>query len=395
MMWDFNQIKNAAKENSMSVKDLLALSPGNDPFYVGSTGQMEKARWFTEIYARMGKPDQCHIRRVHYWFVSQQDAKKPGGTSYENTEKDWGFLTLASKYARYAGLVPVENIIDRRNPPPIVNIHLWNNEKPSERKDEVNAEEIINEIAGMFYCWNGNNTQPYHLEIWCEKSTMNDILEPICQQYGINLVTGLGELSITAVHSLIRRIRSITKPVRIFYITDFDPAGECMPMSIARKIEYFIRLNDTKEHVRLKQIMLTADQCKSYQLLRKPIKDTEKRKDGFEIRHGAGATELDALEAQHPGEMARIIKNEVLRYIDIDAWNDVVQKNNDLRQKVKDFLEDKITNVLEDLDVSEFDAYKPPVGSMINDDDENWLFDSKLNYIKQLEKYKEWRDKSW
>ena len=28
--------------------------------------------------------------------------------------------------------------------------------------------------------------QRYHLEIWCEKSTMNDVLVPLCQRYGIN-----------------------------------------------------------------------------------------------------------------------------------------------------------------------------------------------------------------
>lgn len=395
MEWDYNQIKVEAKENGMSVKDLLALSPNNDPFYVGSEGQMEKAKWFAEIYAKMGSPDQCHIRRVHYWFVSQHGAKKPDGTPYENTINDWGFLTLASKYARYAGLVPVENIIDRRNPAPIVNIMTWDNEKPSKKKDEINAEEIIDEIARLFYCWNEHNSQAYHVEIWCEKSTMNDVLEPICKEYGINLITGLGELSVTAVHSLIRRMGYIAKPVRIFYISDFDPAGECMPVSIARKIEYFIRLNDMEEHVRLKQVMLTADQCKSFQLPRTPIKDTEKRKDGFETRHGTGATELDALEALHSGEMTKIIANEISKYVDRDAWREVRQKNMELRQKVRDFLEDKIENVLEELDLSEFDDYEPPKADEIDDDSEDWLFDSELDYMEQIEKYKEWRGKSW
>lgn len=371
---------------------MLALSPNNDPFYVGSQGQMEKARWFADIYARMGSPTECHIRRAHYWMISQPDAKKPDGTPYENTVKDWGYLTLASKYARYAGLVPIENIIDRRNPNPIVNIVLWDNETPTEIKDGLDADTIIEDIVGHFLCWNRHNTQAYHLELWCEKSTMNDILEPICRRYGINLVTGLGELSITAVHQLIRRVEEVEKPVRIFYISDFDPAGECMPVSVARKIEYFIRLDEMEEHVKLKQIMLTAEQSRHYKLPRTPIKEKEKRKEGFEYRHGTGATELDALEALHKGEMARIIKQIILPYIDIDAWNEVNEKNDEIQEKVRVFLQDKVTNVLEELDVSEYDDYEPDTGEEI-DEENNWLYDSDRDYTDQMENYKNWRTK--
>ena len=49
-------------------------------------------------------------------------------------------------------------------------------------------------------------SQRYLVEVWCEKSTMNDILEPICRQQQTNLVTGLGELSITRVNELVHRI---------------------------------------------------------------------------------------------------------------------------------------------------------------------------------------------
>src|SRR5436305_1114947 len=35
--------------------------------------------------------------------------------------------------------------------------------------------------------------QPYHLEVWCEKSTMNDVFMPLCERYGANLQTGMGE----------------------------------------------------------------------------------------------------------------------------------------------------------------------------------------------------------
>jgi hypothetical protein len=63
-------------------------------------------------------------------------------------------------------------------------------------------------------------------------------------------------------------------------------------------------------------LVLTREQCLEYRLPRTPIKDSEKRKEGFEERHGAGATELDALEALHPGELARIVGDAMARYYD-------------------------------------------------------------------------------
>ena len=57
----------------------------------------------------------------------------------------------------------------------------------------------------------------------------------------MNLQTGLGELSITATLALVHRLEQALKPARIFYVSDFDPAGQSMPVSVSRKVEYFVR----------------------------------------------------------------------------------------------------------------------------------------------------------
>lgn len=384
---DYEQIKQTAKELNTSIKDLIALAPGNDPFYVGSPGQMVKAKWFDMVYKKMGSPQQCHIRRVHYWAMSS-NIIKPDGKKYENTNKDWGFITLASKYARYAGFVPTENIIDKRNPAPIVNAHNWDHEQPSEIKDETDPEAIIKSIVDKFYCYNPSKTQGYLIEIWCEKSTMNDILKPIASNYGLNLVTGLGEISITAVHQLVERVYEANKPTRIFYISDFDPAGECMPVSISRKIEYFMCDQGIDTDVKLIPIVLTAEQCKKYTLPRTPIKETEKRKDDFEARHGTGATELDALEALYPGELKKIIEEKVMEYFDVDAWNEAINLNREIKNKVNKHLQNKISDVLKTLDLTEFDNANTSQVNIVDDSDIDWLYDSELCYFDQIQLYK-------
>jgi hypothetical protein len=105
------------------------------------------------------------------------------------------------------------------------------------------------------------------------------------------------------------------RKTRILYIADFDPAGDGMPVSIARKIEHILRRDGHEDlDIRLDPLVLTAAQVERYGLPRIPIKESDKRKGHFEARYGEGATELDALEAIHPGELARIVKERVEVY---------------------------------------------------------------------------------
>ena len=170
--------------------------------------------------------------------------------------------------------------------------------------------------------------QRYHLEIWCEKSTMNDVLIPLCERYGINLVTGVGEMSITAVLQLANRFQEGV-PVRIFYISDFDPAGQSMPVAVARKLEHLQRNEGYEADVRLFPIVLTARQVEEFDLPRTPIKASERRAGKFEERHGAGAVELDALEALHPGVLRSIIRRWILRYWD----STLIERATDVRRQ--------------------------------------------------------------
>jgi len=398
----FDVIKSTAREHGCKTSDLIALSPGCDPFYVGTPGQMAKAEWGTEQYKGMGSPPECHVRRVHYWIVSQ-DPKvvKPDGNDYLNTVQDWAYLNLALKYARYAELIPAKNFIDRRNPPPIVNNHHWMDSTPSDDISNLSIDRIAELISNEIYCFNPHNSQAYSMEIFCEKSTMNDVLGPLCKKYGVNLVTGLGELSITSVERLVhQRIKAADKNVVIFYISDFDPAGECMPVSVARKIEYFMKMQEDVDHtVKLRHIMLTKEQCEEYELPRTPIKETERRRIGFEDRYGAGATELDALESLHPGELHKLVTKEVIKYFDQDAWDEAVNKNILLNEAIESCLTDAkgvlqgVLSSLTKMDMEYFDEENLERGEEIDDMNENWLYSSDRGYMEQLMNYKKFQGK--
>ena len=145
---------------------------------------------------------------------------------------------------------------------------------------------------------------------------MNEVLSPLGREYGINVATFIGEVSATACKNLVDRAIASGKPVRIAYISDFDPAGRDMPISAAVKIDFFAKKSGVDLDIRLAPVALTEEQCIQYQLPRTPIKKTETRLASFEARYGEGATELDALEAPHPGALREILVEYIDRYYD-------------------------------------------------------------------------------
>jgi hypothetical protein len=267
-----------------------------------------------EVRGRYGE------RSYHHQIISQNPpVLMPNGLPYENTETCWSMLNLASKAARYLQLVDPGAFNDRRNPDPIVhashglaNPEVWVNSRlwgPHLRLPDV-PELPSYRVSGY------TAEQASHLELWCEKSTMNDVLEPLCRAYGMNLQTGLGELSITATLALVHRLEEAGKPARIFYVSDFDPAGQSMPVSVSRKVEYFVRTLGLDLDVRVFPVILTVEQVQYYQLPRTPIKEAERRRIGFEDRYGEGAVELDALEALYPGELQGLLRQCIECYYD-------------------------------------------------------------------------------
>lgn len=404
----FKQVKAIAKERECKVDDVLALAPNNDPFYVGRDSQIRQAEWAAEIWKRMGSPQEVHVRRMHYYLVTVANIEKPwkdtktGMSVYVNTLDDWGKLGNAAKYARYLGLIPFSAFIDRRNPPAEIRRHTWADEGVDYIRDRMNAETMMEELTDAGRMVNGWNFMPYHTEIWVEKSTMNDVLMPIAKNYGATLVAGLGELSITHAHGLMERVQEYDVPTRVFYISDFDPAGAGMPISVARKIEWFNRLFDDYDNldIKLKPIALTLEQCEQFELPRTPIKATDARKGTFEAKFGGGATELDALEALHPGELDRIVRAEIRPYFDKDMWRKVVAVNTQIQNTINEAIEPIKAELQEQLDKVDLDAveevlanYKEGLPSpiVVDEDDDEWLYNAGEAYGKTLLRYKRYK----
>jgi hypothetical protein len=317
--FDIDCIKELAKKLGGTLASLRVLAPQNDPFTITPSRRAD-AEWFAGLGKRFGVKTGGHARGLHYRIVmSARPAQMRNSMPYLNTTTCWQALLKAGRDARYLDLVAVDDVVDRRNAAAIVNARPTSESPfafvPGGSTDLEELQPMPEPPRAVLRV--GERTQRYRLEIWIEKSTMNGILEPICRRYNITLVPGTGETSATRCNEAIDRAEADGRPTIILYISDFDPAGLSMPVAAARKIEYFLRKRGLDHlEIQLIPIALTLDQCVKYRLPRTPLKDTELRTEAFEERFGEGATELDALEAGYPGELARIVEREIICFYD-------------------------------------------------------------------------------
>ncbi|MBC7164842.1 MAG: hypothetical protein H5U15_07565 [Roseovarius sp.] len=261
-----------------------------------------------------------HIRRIHYRIVSAESpvARPDGRGKYLNTASCWALLVNAARDARYLDLVPADAFIDRKAPPPIEHFAPQRDGYATLAGGHIiGLDEDFPEPPRIAF-EGADYGPPVLVEIWAEKTTMNDVLVPIARRYGANLVTGTGEMSLTSTRNFVERVRAAGTPARILYVSDFDPAGRSMPVAVARKIEHALHQTGEALDLTLDPLVLTEAQCRDYRLPRTPIKESERRGAAFEARFGAGATELDALEALHPGELGRIVSAGVELHLDPD-----------------------------------------------------------------------------
>ena len=407
----------------------LVLSRYSDPWTPWGETHVQKARWVADYFTKMGR--QIHERGFHYWLVSLGDVVKPDGTPYSNTEKDWNLLQQWVKWAKYIKMGDWSNLIDRKHPEPIDYLeipaeagHLFEGfegfegvegvegvdtpEKLVENKLKGLVDSFVEEIMLAVPHYENLGYQNYFLVVFCEKSTMNDYIAPVVEQLNSVFQPLVGESSVERVEAIVRRANEVKKPVRIFYISDFDPSGNQMPISVARKAEWFVREKyKLPFEVKLKQIALTYDQVTKYRLPGIPTKESDSRARGFIERFGDRATELDALEALYPGELAKIVREALEPYYDHENPKQVLDENDRMAREARQMIETirpKLAEALSGLKVEGLESldlretinrdFEPPKADhFVDDNDGDWLLDTSHDYEQQLHIYRQWKER--
>ncbi len=458
-----DEIKIYAKENGLRVKDLLALTPGYDPFYVGSDSDHVQAKWAKELLdwvlerweERRTQLEQLgievgampHIRAIHYLlFTGHPNPIKWDGKRYKGSHGEWKLLQEAFKKAKLLGYIDFGIIEDHKHPDVTQNLIRWQDRTftpPEETESSQEFSEDDMEITfdtetikdALTASYESTFIEeirvsvekriPVHIELWTEKE--REVVSAVAGEFWVNVQDAVGQQTYENVYLMLKRAQEVSRnrPLRILYLSDFDPRGEMtMPIGVARIIEWMLANLDefTGMDIKLRKLILTNDQIQELNLPPAPVKSTESMKERWEAIVGDYICEIDSIDTLFAPDMVRIMRTELSRYIP----SETVKKITDYQTKLieafetyNDALDDKVQAALEaiheefapkmapiieelqpsiDIDMAEelqtlIDAkedFEEPDWE-VDDGDEEWLFDSERDYGEQLQKYKKVR----
>ncbi len=180
------------------------------------------------------------------------------------------------------------------------------------------------------------------------------------------VVEGEGDLSLTVANELAQRIDDAGKPAVILYLADFDVKGYDMPANMAGKLAWLHQRSDHEQRVVIERLAVTTDQIENLDLPRKPIEESSatgtggvaynRRISEWEQEHGAGATELNALE-QHPDEFRRIVRDALERYTDPDLPRKNARRSEQWEDDVQARIEDRLCEAGVDDELDDLEAW--------------------------------------
>ncbi len=375
------RIQEEATKLGVKVRDCIAMSPNRDPFYIGSETDYVKANWFRDMWDQHGYIG-LHLRGFHYTLQAfagpdvlhplPEAIRRPDGQPYLNTPACWSYLKDVFSVARFLGTIGFGVVRDKRSPfgeiwqdesyeyqpfPTTIDDGVlgveyapkidWGSvEELAEREAKNQTEELF---AAAYY--DPRRYQPYYLSVWSEKDL--DELRTACRGLA-NFVPNVGGATYENAMKDLQRIRTFGKPAIIFYLSDFDPKGMDMPVSISRFFE--VKSNDESPRIRLLRLGVTPEQVLEFQIPRSPIKRGKAETTGtgarayntirdiFQAVYGEGAVEMDALTSrQHRGTLRRWVRDALRPWIDWDLQERVEAALQDAREEVQRRIHDAVT----------------------------------------------------
>jgi hypothetical protein len=439
-------------EHGLERNDVLVMASDNDPFYCGTPRHVAAAEWLAEMWERYDLATVgTYLRRIHYRISNPEDQAplspyllklKHWSTDghpplYVNDNECWRFLKVAVKWARHLDYVPADLFVDRRSKEKyLYEAPPYHDTEPAYGYDDLESDGIqalqgaphIEVTPPEVYGYDYDHTdQPYNIEIWIEKSTMNDVLVPLSRRFGVNLIVSSGTQSMSNAIELLQRTQRLEKPTRVLYISDLDRQGEAMPVSISRQVEFYRDRYAPDTGVTVEALVMTEEIEEEFRIPGAPLDDKDRK---FGERRGRDSkVELDALEAMHLGELRRIVEDRISDYRDDDyddrlttveqeaaeildaAWEEAaatpVENLREIEQDIGDVYEEirqeygdrlsalqaRLEENVEEINAIDLDVDLPerPEPEVDPPDESNVLFDSSRGFAEQMKHYRHHR----
>ena len=152
-------------------------------------------------------------------------------------------------------------------------------------------------------------TAAAYVEIWLEKDALAGVIYPVTSMYDVPLMVARGYASLSFLYSAAEYINTLTVPVYIYHLGDYDPSG----VNAGEKIEETLRELAPNADIVFERIAVTPGQISYLDLPTRPTKKSDTRSKGF----GDISVELDAID---PNVLREIVREAIERHLPADQF---------------------------------------------------------------------------
>jgi hypothetical protein len=280
-------------------------------FNAASLEKIEQVNSIISEYQEKGY--RLTLRQLYYQFVAR---------GLPNKQSEYKRLGDIVSKGRWAGKIDWSAIEDRTR-----NLEkLWPDDSPRDA------------IKGAAYGYREDlwrMGQDYYVEVWIEKEALVGVIDNVCRRWRVPYFACRGYNSDSEAYDAATRfkwqIRDGIRPV-IFYLGDHDPSG------IQMDADHYMRLGQLSGYeIEIRRLALTKEQVEEHRLPPNPVKKADSRSQSYELLHGGGCWELDALD---PSIIAGLVRREIESVIDREEWDKGLAAEREVKDKLLAIAED-------------------------------------------------------
>lgn len=320
---------------------MTVMAPHRDPYRLEK--YRAQAEWLAEAMKRIpNRP--VHVRGLHYAAIG---TRLPDGTQYANTDESYVWMQdKPAKAARWLGLVPWEDIIDKKNDTP--RVHLWEPPQPQPQIVFGNVEiSFPEDLAPEPRLDDFRGEQTYKLVIFAEKAAVAHVVDPLAERYAADTYLESGEISDTHLHQIAKIGTEDGRPVAVLTLSDADPSGYWMPCTIAYKLQALRDSQFPDLAFEVHPIGLLPEQVHKINadgdpLPSSPLKAGEKRATAWERTFGIEQIELDAIATLRPDVLEEIVRAGIKPFFDTSLDRRVREARRDWEARAGRMLADQL-----------------------------------------------------
>jgi len=235
----------------------------DDPFYWA--GPVKRRRRTAEQTAQFEQQisdalEEDHPQSVRHVYYLMTNGRLP--EPVEKTDKGYRQVQERTVKMRRAGTIPYSWVTDLSR----LGYHT---------NTFSTCGDFLRTMRGLYRgdLW---KYSPYYCEVWCESRSAASVIRDDCREYAVSLYPCGGFAGISFVHEAAQEINSHDnpKPIIIFYIGDYDPAGILIDVALEAELRRHL---DPDRKIVFRRLAITPEQIARYDLPSKPRNQNDLR----------------------------------------------------------------------------------------------------------------------